>query len=182
MVQQHTCTWYGMLCSNFHIYHCLLKNQRWKNQKIKTFPYLHVPTQKLTNKLETDLFFLGLSCVRYRAQLRNRVFFVVVSLGFMSLLNVWGHIATLPACSSGTLTNVLPYRNVMPQTQDMTPHPVTSIQTQGWPVAVLSIDVERHTGIHNYPFKYLWSDPIEESFPDLPHTPANAQLYDADRW
>ena len=28
------------------------------------------------------------------------------------------------ACSSGTLTNVLPHRNAMPQTQDMTPHPV----------------------------------------------------------
>ena len=28
------------------------------------------------------------------------------------------------ACS-GTLTNVLPHRNAMPQTQDMTPHPVT---------------------------------------------------------
>ena len=31
----------------------------------------------------------------------------------------------VPASYSGTLTNVLPYRNVMPQTQDMTPHPVT---------------------------------------------------------
>ena len=33
--------------------------------------------------------------------------------------------ATVPACSSGTLTNVLPHRNVMLQTQYMTPHPVT---------------------------------------------------------
>ena len=31
----------------------------------------------------------------------------------------------MPACSSGTLTNVLPHRNAMPQTQDTTPHPVT---------------------------------------------------------
>ena len=31
----------------------------------------------------------------------------------------------VPACSSGTLTNVLPHRNAMPQTQDTTPHPVT---------------------------------------------------------
>ena len=31
----------------------------------------------------------------------------------------------MSACSSGTLTNVLPHRNAMPQTQDMTPHPVT---------------------------------------------------------
>ena len=56
-----------------------------------------------------------------------------------------------PACSSGTLTNVLPQRNAMPQTQDMTSKPVT-VYTQGRPVVVLYIDVERHTGIHNYPF------------------------------
>ena len=31
----------------------------------------------------------------------------------------------VPACSSGTLTNVLPHRNAMPQTQDMAPYPVT---------------------------------------------------------
>ena len=29
---------------------------------------------------------------------------------------------TVPACSSDTLTNVLPHRNAMPQTQDMTPY------------------------------------------------------------
>ena len=31
----------------------------------------------------------------------------------------------MPTCSSDTLTNVLPHRNAMPQTQDTTPHPVT---------------------------------------------------------
>ena len=31
----------------------------------------------------------------------------------------------VPTCSSGTSTNVLPHRNAMPQTQYMTPHPVT---------------------------------------------------------
>ena len=31
----------------------------------------------------------------------------------------------VPACSSDTLTNVLPHRNAMAQTQDMTPQPVT---------------------------------------------------------
>ena len=30
--------------------------------------------------------------------------------------------------------------------------PRHSIQTRGWPVAVLSIDVGRHDGIHNYLF------------------------------
>ena len=60
---------------------------------------------------------------------------------------------------------------------DAPPH--HSIQTQGQPVVVISIDVECHAGIHNYPFQCLGSDPIRKSFPDLPHTPANAQLYDA---
>ena len=45
--------------------------------------------------------------------------------GVKSLLNVWGHITTMSTCSSDTLTNVLPQRNVMPQTKDTTLHPVT---------------------------------------------------------
>ena len=53
MVQQHT--WYGMLCSNFHIYHRFPKIKDKKNKKIKTIPYL--PTHKLKNISETDLFF-----------------------------------------------------------------------------------------------------------------------------
>ena len=48
-----------------------------------------------------------------------------VCLGLTSLLNIWGHVATVPACSSGTLTDVLLHMNDMPQTQDMTFHPVT---------------------------------------------------------
>ena len=51
--------------------------------------------------------------------------FLFVCLGLTSLWNTWGHITTVPACSSGTLTKVLPHRNAMPQTQGMTPHPVT---------------------------------------------------------
>ena len=62
-----------------------------------------------------------------------------VCLGLTSLFNIWGHVATVPACSSGTLTNVLPHRNAMLQTQDMTPHSVI-VYRQGWPVAVLSIE------------------------------------------
>ena len=54
-----------------------------------------------------------------------RSFTFFVCLGLTSLWNIWGHITTVPACSSGTLTNVLPHRNAMPQTQDTTPHPVT---------------------------------------------------------
>ena len=61
---------------------------------------------------------------------------VLVCLSLTSPLNIGGHIATVPACSSGTLTNVLPHRNDIP--------PRHSIQTRGRTVAVLSIDVERH--------------------------------------
>ena len=46
-----------------------------------------------------------------------------VCLGLTSLLKISCHIATVPVCSSGSLTNVLPHRNDMPHTQDMTPHP-----------------------------------------------------------
>ena len=46
-----------------------------------------------------------------------------VCLGLTSLLNIWGHIAMVPTCSSNSSTNVLPHRNAMPQTQDMTTHP-----------------------------------------------------------
>ena len=51
--------------------------------------------------------------------------YLFVCLGLTSLRNIWGHITTVPACSSGTLTNMLPHRNAMPQTQDTTPHPIT---------------------------------------------------------
>ena len=72
--------------------------------------------------------------------------FVFVKVS-MSLLNIWGHIMTVPACSSGTLTNVLPHRNVMPQTQDMTPHPIKVYRHRADRTCYpLSIDVKRHFG------------------------------------
>ena len=43
-----------MLGSNYHIYHCKLKEKK-RFKKIKIIPYL--PTLKLKNKSETDLFF-----------------------------------------------------------------------------------------------------------------------------
>ena len=49
----------------------------------------------------------------------------VCLFGFIVTLNIWGHIATVPACSPDTLINVPPSRNAMPQTQDTTHHPVT---------------------------------------------------------
>ena len=68
------------------------------------------PAYKWTAGMAELFFYLGL---------------YLFCLGLTSLLYIWGHIATVPTCSSGTLTNVLPHKNVMPQTHDMTPHPVT---------------------------------------------------------
>ena len=81
----------------------------------------------------------------------------------------------VPACSSGTLTNVLPHRNAMPQTQDTTPHPVT---------------VYRHGADLSLCYPLMWNVTLEytathfnalgETRPGNPsptfHTPANAQL------
>ena len=81
----------------------------------------------------------------------------------------------MPACSSGTLTNVLPHRNAMPQTQDTTPHPVT---------------VYRHGANLSLCYPSMWNVTLEytathfnvlgETRPGNPsptfHTPANVQL------
>ena len=54
-------------------------------------------------------------------------------------------------CSNGTLTNVLPHMNVMLQTQDMTPNPVT---------------VYRHTAdLLSYPL--MWNVTLEIQLPIL---------------
>ena len=55
-----------------------------------------------------------------------------VCLGLISFLNIWGRIATVPDCSRRTLTNVLPHRNAIPQTQDMTPQSVTVYRHRAW--------------------------------------------------
>ena len=53
-------------------------------------------------------------------------YFLFVCFGFnVALKHLRSYNTTVPACSSDTLTNVLPHRNAMPQTQDTTPHPVT---------------------------------------------------------
>ena len=62
-------------------------------------------------------------------------------LGFTSLLNMWSNIATVPACSSGTLTGMPCHRH---RTWHVPPRHSIGIQTKSRP------DVERHTGIHNY--------------------------------
>ena len=65
--------------------------------------------------------------------------FLFVCLGLASLWNIWGHITTVPTCSSGTLTNVLPHWNAMPQTQDTTPHPTPSQYTDTGPTCRCAI-------------------------------------------
>ena len=54
----------------------------------------------------------------------------------------------VPACSSGTLTNVLPRRNVMPQTQNMTPHPVTVPISMSW--IRPDLEILRRPSTHTY--------------------------------
>ena len=81
---------------------------------------------------------------RIKCPLKSLVCFFVCLFGF--------NIAFKHLRANRHGANVLPHRNAMLQTQDMTHLPRHSIQTQGRPVAVLSIDVEHHTRIHSYPF------------------------------
>ena len=74
-----------MLCSNFHIHHCLLKDK--KIVKIKTFPYL--PTQKLKNKSETDLFIsrpYQLKGTQSQSRIRNFVLVKIFDFSKVSCL------------------------------------------------------------------------------------------------
>ena len=100
-----------------------------------------------------------------------------VCLGF----NIWCH-NLLRLClfysSSGTLTSVLPHRNAMPQTHDMTPLPVT---------------VYRHGAELLMCSQWMWKVTMEYISPHLIvfgqirpgnpsptfYTPANAKIYDA---
>ena len=56
------------------------------------------------------------------------------------------HIATVPACSSGTFTNVLPHRNAMQKIQDIALHPVT---------------VYRHRPYLSLCYSLMWNVPLE---------------------
>ena len=67
-----------------------------------------------------------------------------VCLGLKSLLNIWGHIATVPACSSGTLTNVLPHRHVMSCVYGMT-----------------SVTVYRHRADLPLCYRVMWNVTLE---------------------
>ena len=72
-------------------------------------------------------------------------------------LNIWGHIETVPSCSTGTSTNVVLHRNAMPQIQDMTPtpsqctdtghdtHPVTVYRHRTWHPPRHSVQIQDMT-------------------------------------
>ena len=90
-------------------------------------------------------------------------------------LNIWGLITTVPACSSGTLTKVLPHRNVMLQRQDTTTHPVT-VYRHGADLSLYYSYSLKWIATLDYRAIHFGWDPTGWSFPNLPHTPANAQL------
>ena len=80
---------------------------------IAVLPVLPIPAVAILKMRNTEGATLKMVCL-------------FVNCGLTSLLKIYGHITTVPTCSSDTLTNVLPhmYRNVIPQTQDMPPHSV----------------------------------------------------------
>ena len=101
-----------------------------------------------------------------------------VCLGLTSLLNIWGHITTVPACSSDTLTIVLPHRNAMPQTQDATPYPITVYKHRAdlslcYPL-IWNVTLE-YTATHFNVF----GKTQQGNHSPTSHTLANAQLYDS---
>ena len=102
--------------------------------------------------------------------------FICFFVGFNVALTSAGHIATVPACNSGTLTNVLPHWNAMPLTQGITPHSVT---------------VYRHRADLSLCYPFLWNIVLENTATHFNvlgqikqgnpsptfHTRTNAQLY-----
>ena len=73
----------------------------------------------------------------------NVSMFVLFVLGLTSLWNIWGHIATLPACISDTLTNVLTHsysqHTGMPCRRHRTWHPTPSQGTETGPTCRFAI-------------------------------------------
>ena len=80
----------------------------------------------------------------------------------------------VPTCSSDTLTNVLPHRNAMPQTQDMTSYPVTVYRADlsCYPL-MWNITLE-YTTTH---FNVLGQTQLGNPSPTF-HTPVNTQLFE----
>ena len=110
-----------------------------------------------------------------------RVRMLLVYLALTSLLNIWGHNATVPACSSGTLTNVLQHTGMSCcGYRTWHPHPVT--------VYIYSADLSlcylliwnitlAYTATHFY---VLGKTQLGNPSPGLLHTPVNAELNNTD--
>ena len=120
---QWSCS-YDWRCTTYHL--CLMgtTNVHSKAMIIKPIPPL---LPKLVTTVSSVKHSTSISCLQSQLESVNiRIQWILfVCLGLTSLLYIWGRIAIVPACSSGILTNVMPHRNTMPQSQDMTPKPVT---------------------------------------------------------
>ena len=89
--------------------------------------------------------------------------FKVIFVGVLKLLlNIWGHIATVPACNS------------------VTRHPTPSYYTDTGPTCRCAIQwCDTSHWNTQLPISMSGKNTIGKSLPDLPHIPANVQLYDA---
>ena len=99
------------LCDFFRVQTCSFIGQRWKKETISMI--IITSLDLLLQLYHNNNFLLHKIC--------HICLFV---LALTSLLNIWGHIATVPAWCSGTLTNVLPHKNTMSQTKGITTQPV----------------------------------------------------------
>ena len=81
----------------------------------------------------------------------------------------------VPTCSSDTLTNVLPHRNAMPLTQDMTPQPVTVYRADLSCYPLMWNVTLDYTTTH---FNILGQTRSGNPSPTF-HKPANTQPFDA---
>ena len=119
--------------------------------------------------MQTDSFIIvRLKCAQY-CPFYMHITSIVVLLVYMNKViyfNIYGHIATVPAYSTGNLTNMLLQRNAKPQTQDMTPHPVT-VYSHGADLSLMWNVTLEHTITHFYtPVErrdVLWNGPVRLS-------------------
>ena len=93
-----------------------------------------------------------------------------------SLLNMRGHIATVPACSIGTLTDVLPYMNAMPQTQGTHPTPSQYTDTGHTPHPVTVYRHRAHTP-PRHSIQTQGTHPTPSQYTDTGHTPHPVTVY-----
>ena len=86
--------------------------------------------------------------------LHDKRLIMSVCLGLTSLLNIWGHIATVPACSSGTLTNMLPYGKHRTWHPDRDPSPTFHTHTSKRSILWCCCDSPASVNHHSYSESY----------------------------